>query len=98
MHVRFRTRTAKQTFESELLRKHGYIALNMGNDLMDGTLGFAIWLEKGHYVPHPGSDKHSFVSMNQIAELQTLPTKESFIAYLEGVLSDTSVEVFHNPN
>jgi hypothetical protein len=92
VHLRFNTSVARNRFAA-LLQKHDFRRLELG-DHLDDLLGFTLWHESNVYV----SASNTFapvVTMRVMNDLSIIPTREAFFIYLESVLPDTAVDLFH---
>lgn len=96
IHLRFNTLVARNRFAA-LLHKHDFKKLELGHPTLDDLLGFTLWDEASAYVPAT-NPQAPVITMRVMNELSIIPTREAFFIYLESVLPDTAVDLFHTPD
>ena len=95
VHVCFNTQVAKSIFK-DMLQTKGFRNLNLGAEIEDTLLGFAIRSD-GVYVSYGRSDTSQLINLRDIQMFHMLPTKEAVFALLsEWVPSEPVAEISTN--
>ena len=95
VHIYFNTQIAKSIFK-DMLQAKGCRSLDLGAELEDTLLGFAIRSD-GVYVSYARSDTSHLINLRDIQMFHMLPTFEAVFALLsEWVPSEPVAEISTN--